>query len=85
MVANLIQHDFSGKIVLITGGTGAVGSRLLNFFSSHGATTIGTYRDEMSIDITLSKSEGIDLFDAIPWRMPKWLLSLIQSPRNTVE
>jgi NAD(P)-dependent dehydrogenase (short-subunit alcohol dehydrogenase family) len=58
----LIQHDFSGRIVLITGGSGAVGSRLLNFFSSHGATTIGTYRDEMSIEITLSKPEGIDLF-----------------------
>ncbi len=58
----MIQHDFSGKIVLITGGSGAVGSRLLNFFSSSGATTIGTYRDEMSIDITLSKPEVIDLF-----------------------
>jgi len=58
----LIQHDFSGKIVLITGSSGAVGSRLLDFFTTYGATTIGTYRDEMSIDITRSKSEGIDLF-----------------------
>jgi NAD(P)-dependent dehydrogenase (short-subunit alcohol dehydrogenase family) len=58
----LIQHDFSGKIILITGSSGAVGSRLLNFFSSHGATTIGTYLDEMNIDITLSKPEVIELF-----------------------
>lgn len=58
----MIQHDFSGKIVLITGSSGAVGSRLLDFFTTYGATTIGTYRDEMSIDITRSKSEGIDLF-----------------------
>ena len=58
---NLIRHDFSGKIVLITGSTGAIGSRLLDFFTSHGATTIGTYRDEMSINITRSKSEKIDL------------------------
>jgi NAD(P)-dependent dehydrogenase (short-subunit alcohol dehydrogenase family) len=58
---NLIRHDFSGKIVLITGSSGAVGSRLLDFFTSHGATTIGTYLDEKSTDITRSKSEGIDL------------------------
>jgi NAD(P)-dependent dehydrogenase (short-subunit alcohol dehydrogenase family) len=58
---NLISHDFSGKIVLITGCTGAIGSRLLDFFTSHGATTIGTYRDEMSINITRSKSEKTDL------------------------
>jgi NAD(P)-dependent dehydrogenase (short-subunit alcohol dehydrogenase family) len=57
----LIKHDFSGKIVLITGSSGAVGSRLLDFFTSHGATTIGTYLDEMKINIARSKSEGIDL------------------------
>ncbi len=57
----MIKHDFSGKIVLITGSTGAIGSRLLDFFTSHGATTIGTYRDEMSINITRSKSEKTDL------------------------
>lgn len=58
---NMIKHDFSGKIVLITGSSGAVGSKLLDFFTSHGASTIGTYLDEKSIDITRSKSEGIDL------------------------
>jgi NAD(P)-dependent dehydrogenase (short-subunit alcohol dehydrogenase family) len=58
----LIQYDFSGKIVLITGSSGAVGGRLLKFFTSHGAMTIGTYRDEMNIDTTLSKAEGIDFF-----------------------
>lgn len=58
---NLIRHDFSGKIVLITGSTGAIGSGLLDFFTSHGATAIGTYRDEMSIDITRSKSDKTEL------------------------
>jgi NAD(P)-dependent dehydrogenase (short-subunit alcohol dehydrogenase family) len=58
---NLISHDFSGKIVLITGSTGAIGSRLLDFFTSHGATTIGTYRDEMSTNITRSRSKKTDL------------------------
>jgi NAD(P)-dependent dehydrogenase (short-subunit alcohol dehydrogenase family) len=57
----LIKHDFSSKIVLITGSSGAVGSRLLEFFTSHGATTIGTYLDETKIDITRSKSGGVDL------------------------
>jgi NAD(P)-dependent dehydrogenase (short-subunit alcohol dehydrogenase family) len=57
----LIKHDFSGKIVLITGSSGAVGSRLLDFFTSHGATTIGTYLDEMKINIARSNSGGIDL------------------------
>ena len=58
---NLIEHDFSSKIVLITGSSGAVGSRLLEFFMSRGATTIGTYLNETNIDIARSKSEGIDL------------------------
>jgi len=57
----MTKHDFSGKIVLITGSSGAVGSKLLEFFTAHGASTIGTYLDEKSIDITRSKSEGIDL------------------------
>ncbi len=57
----MIKHDFSSKIVLITGSSGAVGSRLLEFFTSHGATTIGTYLDETKIDITRSKSGGVDL------------------------
>lgn len=58
---NLIKHDFSDKIVLITGSSGAVGSRLLDFFTSRGATTIGTYLDKTSIDTTRLKSEGIEL------------------------
>ena len=57
----LIKHDFSSKVVLIAGGTGAVGSRLLDFFRFHGATTIGTYLNERSIDNNRSKPEGIDL------------------------
>lgn len=59
---NLIKYDFSDKVALITGSTGAVGSQLLDFFTSHGATTIGTYLDEKKMDITPSGSEGVDLF-----------------------
>jgi NAD(P)-dependent dehydrogenase (short-subunit alcohol dehydrogenase family) len=59
---NLIKYDFSDKVALITGSTGAVGSQLLDFFTSHGATTIGTYLGEKKMDITPSGSEGVDLF-----------------------
>lgn len=56
----MVEHDFSNKIALITGGTGAVGSQLLKFFASHGATTIGTYLDENKMNIISSKSQGVD-------------------------
>lgn len=59
--SNLIKYNFSDKLVLITGSTGAVGSKLLDFFTSHGATTIGTYLDEKKMNITPSGSEGVDL------------------------
>lgn len=56
----MVEHDFSNKIALITGGTGALGSQLLKFFASHGATTIGTYLDESKMNIISSKSQGVD-------------------------
>lgn len=59
--SNLIKYNFSDKLVLITGSTGAVGSKLLDFFTSHGATTIGTYLGEKKMNITPSGSEGVDL------------------------
>jgi NAD(P)-dependent dehydrogenase (short-subunit alcohol dehydrogenase family) len=41
------MYDFSNKVVLITGGTGALGITLTQRFISFGATTIATYvRDE---------------------------------------
>lgn len=54
------DYEFSNKVVLITGSLGAVGSQVLDFFTSHGATTIGTYLDHKNIDTTRSKSEAID-------------------------
>ena len=55
------DYDFSNKVVLITGASGAVGKSALDFFASHGATIIGTYLDEKKIDTTSSRSEAIDL------------------------
>lgn len=54
------DYEFSNKVVLITRSSGAVGSRVLDFFTSHGATTIGTYLNDKNIDTTRSKSEAID-------------------------
>jgi NAD(P)-dependent dehydrogenase (short-subunit alcohol dehydrogenase family) len=56
----LVEYDFSNKIALIVGGTGAVGSQLLKFFSSHEATTIGTYMDEGKMKSVRSESQGSD-------------------------
>ena len=55
------DYDFSNKVVLITGASGAVGKSALDFFASHGATIIGTYLDEKKIDTTSSRSEATDL------------------------
>jgi NAD(P)-dependent dehydrogenase (short-subunit alcohol dehydrogenase family) len=55
------DYDFSNKVVLITGASGSVGSRALEFFASHGATIIGTYLDEKKVNTTRTRSEAIDL------------------------
>jgi NAD(P)-dependent dehydrogenase (short-subunit alcohol dehydrogenase family) len=56
----LLEYDFSNKITLIVGGTGAVGSQLLKFFASHKATTIGTYLDKDKMKSVSSESQGSD-------------------------
>jgi FlaA1/EpsC-like NDP-sugar epimerase len=54
-MASQSHYEFSNKVVLITGSSGSVGSRVLDFFTSHGATTIGTYLDDKNTNTTLSK------------------------------
>ena len=44
------MYDFSNKVVLITGGTGALGKTLMQRFISSGATTIATYHDDEKIE-----------------------------------
>lgn len=58
----MTEYDFSGKIVLVTGSSGAVGSRILDFFRSRGASTSGTYLKELSIDRTRSESGPVDFY-----------------------
>jgi len=40
------MYDFSNKVVLLTGGTGALGITLTQRFISSGASTIATYVNE---------------------------------------
>ncbi|MGB8154630.1 MAG: SDR family NAD(P)-dependent oxidoreductase [Nitrososphaeraceae archaeon] len=44
------MYDFSDKVVLITGGTGALGKTLTQRFISSGATTIVTYLKDENIE-----------------------------------
>ncbi|MGA9743972.1 MAG: SDR family NAD(P)-dependent oxidoreductase [Nitrososphaeraceae archaeon] len=44
------MYDFSDKVVLITGGTGALGKTLTQRFISSGATTIATYLKDENIE-----------------------------------
>lgn len=44
------MYDFSNKVVLITGGTGALGKTLTQRFISSGATTIATYLNDEKIE-----------------------------------
>ena len=44
------MYDFSNKVVLITGGTGALGKTLTHRFISSGATTIATYLKDENIE-----------------------------------
>ena len=44
------MYDFSNKVVLITGGTGALGKTLTQRFILFGATTIATYLNDEKIE-----------------------------------
>ena len=44
------MYDFSNKVVLLTGGTGALGKTLTQRFISSGATTIATYLNDEKIE-----------------------------------
>ena len=50
------MYDFSNKVVLITGGTGALGKSLTQRFISSGATTIATYLRDENIEANKGKN-----------------------------
>jgi NAD(P)-dependent dehydrogenase (short-subunit alcohol dehydrogenase family) len=59
-----VTYDFSKKVVLITGGTGALGGKLVKKFLNSGAVTISSFhneRDAEKLKIENSKVELIEL------------------------
>ena len=46
------KHDFCNKIVLVTGGTGALGSAITKAFLESNATVISSYVKDMEIGQT---------------------------------
>jgi NAD(P)-dependent dehydrogenase (short-subunit alcohol dehydrogenase family) len=59
------MYDFSNKVVLITGGTGALGKTLTQRFISSGATTIATYLNDEKIEaLTGQNTINVELIKA---------------------
>ena len=59
-----VTYDFSNKVVLITGGTGALGGMLVKKFLNSGAVTISSFHNEKDAEklkIENSKFELIEL------------------------
>ena len=50
------MYDFLNKVVLITGGTGALGKTLTQRFISSGATTIATYLKDENIEANIGQN-----------------------------
>lgn len=55
--SNNIKYDFSNRIVLVTGGTGALGSSITKAFVESNATVISSYIHEKE-EILIQKSEN---------------------------
>ena len=59
------MYDFSNKVVLITGGAGALGKTLTQRFISSGATTIATYLNDEKIEaLTGQNTINVELIKA---------------------
>lgn len=56
-----VVYNFSNKVVLITGGTGALGRALVKKFITSGATTISSYRDEEEAEKLKSTNNKVEL------------------------
>jgi len=56
-----VVYNFSNKVVLITGGTGALGRALVKKFITSGATTISSYHDEKEAEKLKSTNNKVEL------------------------
>ena len=55
------MFDFSGKIVLIPGGTGALGSAIVQEFISCNATVIATYLNDKNVNLKSKTDKTIEM------------------------
>jgi NAD(P)-dependent dehydrogenase (short-subunit alcohol dehydrogenase family) len=56
-----VTYNFSNKVVLITGGTGAFGRTLVKRFLDSGARTIASYRNESEADKLKSVNPQVEI------------------------
>ena len=57
-------YDFSNKVVLITGGTGALGRAVVEAFTSSNAASIATYITDKEAEIAKTTMGTLDLIKA---------------------
>jgi NAD(P)-dependent dehydrogenase (short-subunit alcohol dehydrogenase family) len=62
--SNNIKYDFSNKIVLVTGGTGALGSSITNAFVESNATVISSYVHDKEPSTQTENKSDIQLIKA---------------------
>jgi NAD(P)-dependent dehydrogenase (short-subunit alcohol dehydrogenase family) len=58
-----VTYDFSNKVVLITGGTGALGRILVKKFIDSGATTISSFLNEKEAEKLKTANPEVELID----------------------
>jgi NAD(P)-dependent dehydrogenase (short-subunit alcohol dehydrogenase family) len=56
-----VAYDFSNKVVLITGGTGALGRALVKKFINSSARTISSFRDDKEAENLKSENGKVEL------------------------
>lgn len=56
-----VTYNFSNKVVLITGGTGALGSTLVKKFIDSGAITISSYFNEKEAEKLKKANHKVEL------------------------
>jgi acetoacetyl-CoA reductase len=58
-----MNHSLEGRVALVTGGTGAIGTAICKRLAASGAKVVATYRDQAKADrwIADRKKEGLDV------------------------
>ncbi|MGI0024934.1 MAG: SDR family NAD(P)-dependent oxidoreductase, partial [Nitrososphaera sp.] len=64
MVIADMGYDFSNKLVLITGGTGALGRAVVEAFSASKAASVTTYISDREGESAMGKVKTVDLIKA---------------------